>query len=110
MGTRRLVREGWQAYFEAVSRQLGAQRVEIRVEGLDIGDQIAAEHLELLGLAYDAKDDQIRVITELLDHAISSPVELFVEESASGLECFEVKTSDGRSEIVRLTAALSLPA
>ncbi len=109
MATRRVVREGWQGYFDSVSRHLKTSHVEVWVEGIDIGDQLTAEHLPLLGLSYDPIGDQVRVITESIDHAISAPIDIYVEESEAGLESFEVKTSDGRTEIVRLTAALALP-
>lgn len=109
MATRKVDREGWQGYFDSVSRQLKASHVEVRIEGIDIGDQLAAEHLPLLGLSYDPMGDQVRVITEPIDHAISGPVDIYVEENETGLESFEVKTSDGRTEIIRLTGALALP-
>jgi Family of unknown function (DUF5335) len=41
-----------------------ASRAEIEVASLALGDQVEAEWLPLLGIAYDPKDDLVQVALE----------------------------------------------
>lgn len=44
------------------------KQAEIEVALLDIGDQIEAEWVPLLGITYDPKDDPVVVLLDGLDH------------------------------------------
>jgi hypothetical protein len=59
---------------------LGAKQAEIEVLSLDLGDQVEAEWLPLLGLAYDSKNDVLEVELEGMDHLIPKPRDIYVEE------------------------------
>jgi hypothetical protein len=110
MTTRKLEREEWQSYFDAASRTLPAGTVRMRVDGLDLGDQISADHLPLLGISFDPREDAVHVIAEELDHAISHPRAIYVDEEVEGLRCVEVTDEEGRKQLIELTNAIPLPA
>ena len=99
--TIQLERGAWQAYFDAASRRLAGQQVEIEIAALDIGDQIAAEWLPTLGLSYDVREDVLAVIAEGLNHMIHHPQQVFVEQEGDALRSVQATDADGRSQIIR---------
>ena len=74
------------------------------------GDQIEAEWLPLLGITYDPKNDILEIALDGLDHLISRPQDLYIDDSAGILSSFEVIDGDGVSQIIQLREPLSLPA
>jgi hypothetical protein len=100
----------WQPYFDAVSKVLSGKRAEIEVAALDLGDQIEADWLPLLGITYDPKDDLIEVALEGVGHLIPRPREVWVETEGLDLSSIEVIDSNGVRQIVMLRDALMLPA
>ena len=52
---------------------------------LNLGDQIEAEWVPLLGLSYDPKDDAFDVMLKGLDHRIAKPSTIYLEDSPVGL-------------------------
>jgi len=53
--------------------------VEIEVASLDLGDQVQAKWLPLIGITYDPKDDVVEVALEGLDHMIHRPREMYMD-------------------------------
>ena len=108
-----IVKENWQAFFDALTRVLEGRTVDIEVIGPEFGDQIQAEWLPLNGLTYDRKADTFYVYTESidrdLDHAIPNPRDIVVRMGASGLEEVIVVDADRHEHIVRMRQALMLP-
>jgi len=102
-----LARLQWQAYFDRVSKALGANRVLIEVTGL--GDQVEAEWIPLLGLSYDPKDDVLVVAGEGLKHLISHPWQIHVDHELDWLQSIEAIDAEGDHHIVPLKDPLSLP-
>ncbi len=49
------------------SAGLTGMRAEIEVASLTLGDEIQAEWLPLVGIAYDAKDDALEIALDGLD-------------------------------------------
>ena len=77
MSSRSIPRNEWGTFFDVVSKGLTGKRVEVEAASLELGDQIVAEWLPLLGITYDAKDDLIDVALgqEMqLDHLIRQPL------------------------------------
>ena len=107
---KKLEKSIWQPYFDAVSKILLGKRVEIEVAALNLGDQIEAEWLPLLGITYDPKDDLIEVALEGVDHLIPRPREVWVETEGLDLSSIEVIDSNGVRQIVMLRDPLMLPA
>jgi hypothetical protein len=110
MSLTRLARRQWQAYFDRISKGLGAKRVLIEVTGLGLGHQVEAEWIALAGLSYDGKDDVLVIMGEGLRHLISHPREVHVDQELDSLRSVEVVDADGDHHIVLLKDALSLPA
>jgi hypothetical protein len=52
--TRRSIRGG-RPFLDTVSKLLEAKEVEIEVASLDLGDQVQAKWLPLIGITYDPK-------------------------------------------------------
>lgn len=49
-------RASWREHFDELSRTIGSSEATIEVAGSDLGDQIAAERLVLIGVTYDDAD------------------------------------------------------
>ena len=78
MMARKLEKRQWSTFLNGVTRMLEGKRAEVEVASLRLGDQVEAEWLPLLGIAYDSKDDIVEVALEGLDHLIPSPREIYV--------------------------------
>ena len=109
MITRKLEPTQWQEYFDRASRRLAGGRAEIEVIGEDIGDQVQAD-MDLLGLSYDPHDRALTIAGEPLDHRISEPQEIYVEEDVGNLTSVEVIDQEGHKQLIKLTPAPGLPA
>jgi hypothetical protein len=110
MATVKLEKAAWHPYFDRVSKTLGGKQAEIEVTGLNLGAQIEAEWLPLLGLVYDQKSNLVEVFVEGLDHLIRNPSEIYVEHGPGGLASVEVIDADGIKQIIKLRDPLMLPA
>jgi hypothetical protein len=110
MAIRKLDKAEWHPFFDHVSKVLIGKRAEIEVASLDLGSQIQAEWLPLLGIAYDPKDDVLEIALEGLDHLIAKPQLVYVDEGSGGLMSLEVIDHAGVSQIIKLRDPLALPA
>jgi len=77
--TRKLQKAEWRPFFDTVSKLLEAKVAEIEVASLDLGDQIQAEWLPLIGITYDPNDDVVEVALDGLDHMIHRPREIYMD-------------------------------
>lgn len=105
----KLEKDVWHPYFDAMSKMLTGKRAEIEVESLQLGNQIAAEWLPLLGITYDPKSDIVEVVLEGLDHMIHHPREVYVDVEAGGLTSVEVIAEDDERQIINLRDPIMLP-
>src|SRR5712672_95749 len=110
MMARKLEKQQWSKFLNGVTRMLEGKRAEVKVASLRLGDQVEAEWLPLLGIAYDSKDDIVEVALEGLDHLIPRPREIYVDDGADGMMAFEIVDADGVRQIVKLKDELLLPA
>ena len=83
---------------------------EIEVASLDLGDQIQAEWLPLIGITYDPNDDVVEVALDGLDHVIHRPREICMDNEVGSLTSLEIVDADGVRQIVKLKDQLMLPA
>ena len=110
MATAKLDRAVWQRTFDQMSKsELVGKQVEIEVPGLNIGDQIEQEWIQLLGITYDPRSDRIEILVEGLDHLIPKPREVWVDHGPAGLVSMEVVDADDVRQIIRLRDPLMLP-
>jgi hypothetical protein len=101
----------WRQFFDRMSKALlPGKRAEVEVASPDIGDQIMAQSIPMIGVTYDSNDALLDVALDRTDHLVYHPQEIVIEESAEGLLSIAVSTADGRREIVRLKEPLKLPA
>jgi hypothetical protein len=100
----------WRTFFDRMSKALLGKWAEIEVASLDLGDQIVAEWVPLLGITYDSKDDLLDVALDRASHLIRHPREIIVEETPTGLSMVAVIDVDGARQIVKLKEPLMLPA
>jgi hypothetical protein len=109
METMTLDRSQWADYFKHLSKALIGKRAELEVASLSLGDQIEAEWLPFLGIAYDRKKDQIEILLEGVDHMISRPVQVYVAEGPGGLISIEIVDAKDTRQILKLRDPLMLP-
>ncbi len=111
MGTLRTVpKEEWRVFFDTMSKALLGKWAEIEVASLDLGDQIAAEWVPMLGITYDTADDAIDVGLDRVSHMIYHPQAIVVEEEAAGLKSVAITDADGEQQTVRMKDPLKLSA
>jgi uncharacterized protein DUF5335 len=101
----------WRPFFDRMSKALLlGKSAEIEVASPDIGDQILAQGIPMIGVTYDSNNDLLDVALDRTDHLVYHPQEIVVEEGAAGLLSIAVTTADGTRQIVRLKEPLALPA
>jgi hypothetical protein len=101
----------WRQFFDRMSKALLLGKwAEVEVASPDIGDQILAASIPMIGVTYDSKDDLLDVALDRTDHLVYHPKEIVVEEGAEGLVSIAVTAADGTRQIVRLKEPLKLPA
>jgi uncharacterized protein DUF5335 len=111
MGSRDLSKAEWREFFDRVSKALGrGNAAEVEVMSPNLGDQIEAEWVPLLGLSYDPKDDAFDVMLEGLDHRIEKPSAIYLEGGPVGLASIEIIDGEGTRQIVKLRKPVVLPA
>ena len=99
----------WRPFFDRMSKALLGKWAEIEVASLELGDQIIAEWVPLLGITYDNKDDLLDVALDRSNHLIRHPRDIVVEETPTGLASVAVIDAEGARQIVRLKEPLMLP-
>jgi hypothetical protein len=99
----------WRTFFDRLSKVLLGKRAEIEVATLDLGDQIVAEWVPLIGITYDSKDDLLDIALDRANHLIRRPREIVIQEGTAGVESVAVVDADGARQVVNLKSPLSLP-
>jgi len=109
MTIRKLEKKEWKPFLDIISKLLETKDAEIEVASLDLGDQVQAEWLPLLGISYDPNDDLVEVALDGLDHMIPHPREIYLDNGARALTSIEIVDSAGVKQIVKLKDQLALP-
>lgn len=109
MATRKLEKAEWRSFLDGISGQLQAKEAEIEVASLNLGGQIAADWLPLIGVTYDPKDDLVEVALDGVDHMIRKPREIYLQSDGGALTGIEITGGDGANQIVKFRDALLLP-
>jgi Family of unknown function (DUF5335) len=107
--SRAILKPEWPAFFNRISDSLLGKRVEIEAASLDLGDQILAEWVPLLGITYDSRDDLLDVSLSGLNHLIRSPRQIQAMEGPLGVELLAVVAADGVKHVLRLKEPVMLP-
>jgi hypothetical protein len=93
-----------------MSKALMGKWAEIEVATLDLGDQITAEWIPLIGITYDSKDDLFDVALSRYDHLIYHPRRVVVDEKDGALASVAIVDAEGATQIVKMKTPLALPA
>ena len=107
---RSVPRSEWRPFFDRMSKALLGKRAEVEVASPELGDQVIAEWVPIIGITYDSQDDLLDVALDRADHLVYHPKEIAVEEGAEGLRSIAVTAADGSRQTVRLKSPLPLPA
>jgi Family of unknown function (DUF5335) len=99
----------WRPFFDRMSKGLLGKRAEVEVASLDLGDQVIAEWVPMIGITYDSRDDLLDVALDRGSHLIRHPRQILVEEGPKGLASVAVVDEDGTHQVVRLKDPLMLP-
>ena len=99
----------WRSFFDRMSQALLGKLAEIEVASMDLGDNIVAEWVPMIGITYDSRDDLLDVALDRANHLIRHPKEILVEEDENGLKSVAVLDGDGTRQIVNLRTPLMLP-
>jgi hypothetical protein len=110
MAARKLDKAQWEGFFDRMTKVLAGERAEIEVASLELGDQIAAEWLPLLGISYDPKGDDVVVALDGVNHIIHAPREIWIDFGPVGLASLEIVDAAGARQIVQLRDPVMLPA
>jgi hypothetical protein len=100
----------WREFFDRMSKAVTGKWAEIEVASLDLGDQITAEWIPLIGITYDSKDDLLDVALDRYDHLIRHPRQIVVNQTDGSLTSVAVVDADGTKQIVNMKTPLALPA
>ena len=106
---RKLEKSEWASFLDRFDKGLADTQAEIEVASLNLGDQVQAEWVPLIGIVYDPKDDIVEVAVENLDHIIQRPQELYVEEEDGELSSLTVVDDEGVHHVVNFRRAVNLP-
>jgi hypothetical protein len=106
---RDLPRTEWRRFFDRMSKPLLGKWAEVEVASLDLGDQITAEWIPLIGITYDSRDDLVDVALDRANRLIRHPTAIIVEEAPTGLESVAVIDAEGARHFVKLREPLALP-
>ena len=99
----------WRSFFDRMSQALLGQRAEIEVASLELGDNIVAEWVPMIGITYDSRDDLLDVALDGTNHLIRYPKEIVVEEKEGALTSVAVVDGEGTRQIVHLRTPAMLP-
>ncbi len=102
MALEKIEKQDLKHFFDNLSRVLPAETVEIEVVGLDIGDQVAANNIFLNGISYDdASDELLLDLSDVAEHTIAGPQEVWVDQDDEGLKSIEVQCKEGHRHIIK---------
>jgi hypothetical protein len=110
---RNLPQTAWRPFFDVVSKALIGKRAEVEAASLELGTQVVAEWLPLIGITYDSHNDLLDVAMEgpdHFDHLIRHPRQIAVVEGRDGIESIGVTADDDVEEVIRFKNPLMLPA
>jgi hypothetical protein len=105
MKSKKISKRQWQKYFDSFSlkylKDEQPEYIEIQVLSEDMGAQHEIAWTPLKGITYDPKSDILEIQIEKLDHLISHPEEIYVNEEDSGwLTGMMVVRRDGEKSII----------
>ncbi len=102
-------RSSWSELLDAATNDHQGEDTTVEALGTDIGDQVIAEHMALVSLSYDRKDDAVIVSVDkgrgaapaVVRHIIEHPEQVLVDAVPPGIPLtVEIVGADGATTIV----------
>ncbi len=105
MKSKKITKKQWQKYFDAFSikylKDDQPEYIEIQLLSEDMGAQQEIQWTPLRGITYDPKSDILEIQVDKMDHLISHPKEIYVNEEKDGwLTGMMVVRNDGERSII----------
>jgi hypothetical protein len=114
--THELPRETWRTFFDELSEHLGTVEATVEVAGRDVGAQVAAERLILVGISYDENDDVLVVALDTgpgergaFEHLVDRPQRIYVALGEGAEMTIDAEDAEGHKTLVRLERPEALP-
>ena len=110
MQNQSLEKANYKNYFDHVSKSLefNVNKIELEIMGLDIGDQIEVDAIQLDGINYDQIADTLHISTKPLAHAIQSPSEIIIASEGNNISAICVKDGENHTHILKFNSPLVL--
>lgn len=107
MASKKISRKQWQKYFDTFThRYLKDQQpeyVEIQVMSDSLGVQPETSWMVLRGITYDPRSDNLQIQVDKMEHMISQPEEIYVEEMENGwITAMQVVQKSGEKNIIEI--------
>ncbi|MET0660651.1 MAG: DUF5335 family protein [Steroidobacteraceae bacterium] len=109
MTLRRIEKPEWTSFCEVLSTVLPGKRAEIEVASTDLGVQIEAHWLPVIGVTYDPRGDAFDIVLDGMNHMIFNPREVYAEYGIEGIESIAI-VDERAWQIVMLRTPLMLAA
>jgi hypothetical protein len=109
MGLQKIERSRWIGVCAAVSIGLLGKRAQIEVISPVDGLLIEARRLPVIGIAYDAANDALRIMLDGVDHFVFQPRELYLDSGPGGVQSLGILDQEKAWQIVLLRDPLMLP-
>ena len=106
MASRKLDKSEWRAFCDHLSKALLGSDSEAVNASLSVGEEVAAEWVVLLGVAYDPRSVSFDIALGGLEHRVRKPETLYVDEGPSGIAALEVTDDGGLRQRLRLDRPL----
>jgi hypothetical protein len=117
--TTEIPREAWADYLNALSGREREKPVGIRVEGVNTGDQVLADHVPLVGISVEQKGSEARAIEVTvankdrsnLTHMIHDAAHIYAEEGDAGeVVCLDIEDTAKVKTLIFFESYEKLPA
>lgn len=102
MASRKCDKSEWQTFCDSLSKALLGNGSGTVIASLAVGGDVAAEWVPLRGVAYDPRSDLFDIALEGLEHRVSTPRFLYVDEGPNGVAALEVIDTGGLRHRLRL--------
>ena len=107
MASRKLDKSEWQAFCDHLSKALLGNDSDAANASLTVGEEVAAEWVPLLGVAFDPRSDSFDIALGGLEHRVRKPKTLYVDEGPNGVAALEVVDGGGLRHGLRLDRPLN---
>lgn len=105
MATRKLTKNEWAKFFDQYSKRVlmnhDGHYADLQLLSGLSGNVKETDWLKLQGITYDEKGDLLEILLEDLDHMITHPDQIFIDENPQGdIVSMQIVEKDGTKHIL----------